>query len=149
VAERLKPWREVIAPHPDVASGRYVQAEFAADLAQVMEGTADPEYQDPVEFFQRTYLTAGMRGLLRSALERLSGKGRDPVIQLKTAFGGGKTHTMLALYHFLSGDNRLLNLEPVRQALEDAGLDFPPKASVAGLVGTYLNPTKGSPKDVG
>ena len=72
MASKLKPWRDVIAPHPDVASGRYVQAEFAADLAQVLEGRADPEYQDPVDFFNRTYLTAGMRGLLRSTLNRLT-----------------------------------------------------------------------------
>jgi hypothetical protein len=49
----LKPWREVITPHPDVASGRYQQAEFAADLAQVLQGTAEPEYQDATEFFAR------------------------------------------------------------------------------------------------
>jgi len=26
----LKPWRDVITPHPDVAKGKYQQAEFAA-----------------------------------------------------------------------------------------------------------------------
>ncbi len=97
----LTPWREVIAPHPDVQTGRYQQAEFAADLAQVLAGTATAEYGDPVEFFRRTYLTSGMRRLLLDALARLRGKGGEPVIQLKTAFGGGKTHTMLALYHLL------------------------------------------------
>ena len=53
----LRAWREVVQPHPDVASGRYVQAEFAADLSQVLAGTAEREYQDPLEFFRRTYLT--------------------------------------------------------------------------------------------
>jgi hypothetical protein len=60
----LKPWRQVARPHPDVAAGRYRQAEFAADLSQVARGTAEVEYQDPVEFFARTYLTDGIRGLL-------------------------------------------------------------------------------------
>ena len=68
----LRPWREVVQPHPDVASGRYVQAEFAADLAQVLVGTAEPEYQDPVEFFRRTYLTEGLLALLVTGVQRLT-----------------------------------------------------------------------------
>ena len=98
----IKPWREVVTPHPDVASGGYEQAEFAADLAQVVAGAADLEYQDPQEFFARTYLTEGMKRLLITAVRRLAGGGGAPIVQLKTAFGGGKTHTMLALYHLLS-----------------------------------------------
>ena len=53
----LRPWKEVARPHPDVSAGRYRQAEFAADLSQVARGRAEAEYQDPVEFFARTYLT--------------------------------------------------------------------------------------------
>ena len=98
----LKPWREVIIPHKDVAGGKYQQAEFAADLAQVLSGKAEKEYQDATEFFNRTYLTEGMKMLLASALRRACKINGEPVIQLKTAFGGGKTHTMLALYHLFS-----------------------------------------------
>ncbi len=68
---------------------------------EVARGTAEVEYQDPVEFFARTYLTEGMRGLLVAALRRIAGNGGEPVIQLKTAFGGGKTHSLLALSHLL------------------------------------------------
>ena len=64
----LKPWREVVTPHPDVASGRYQQAEFAADLRQVHRGEGADEYRDPQEFFRRTYLTEGLRLLLTGAL---------------------------------------------------------------------------------
>lgn len=99
----LKPWRMVVKPHPDVASGRYIQAEFAADLAQVVQGKADPEYGDPHEFFRRTYLTEGLLDLLVTGIQRLTAQGGDPVVQLQTSFGGGKTHSMLALYHLLSG----------------------------------------------
>jgi predicted AAA+ superfamily ATPase len=99
----LKPWRMVVKPHPDVASGRYVQAEFAADLAEVVNGKADPEYGDPKEFFGRTYLTEGLRDLLITGVKRLTGQGGDPVVQLQTSFGGGKTHSMIALYHLFSG----------------------------------------------
>lgn len=99
----LRPWRMVVKPHPDVASGRYIQAEFAADLAQVVQGNADPEYGDPQEFFRRTYLTEGLLDLLVTGVKRLTGQGGDPVVQLQTSFGGGKTHSMLALYHLFSG----------------------------------------------
>ncbi|MYI20343.1 MAG: ATP-binding protein, partial [Acidimicrobiia bacterium] len=95
----LTPWREIITPHADVAAGRFDQAEFAADLFEVLQGTAEAEYQDPREFFARTYLTQGLRDLLVGAARRLSGGGGDPVIELQTNFGGGKTHSMIALYH--------------------------------------------------
>src|SRR6266700_4147346 len=57
----LRPWREVVTPHPDVASGLYQQAEFAADLHQVWRDEAADEYGKPVEFFRRTFLTDGLR----------------------------------------------------------------------------------------
>ena len=97
-ATGLKPWREIVTPHKDVASGRYQQAEFAADLWQVHLGEGTDEYRDPVEFFRRTYLTESLKGLLVGAIHRLAGRGGDPVVQLQTNFGGGKTHSMLALY---------------------------------------------------
>ena len=100
----LTPWREIVTPHPDIATGRYHQAEFAANLGEVIAGNADAEYQDPIEFFARTYLTAGMRRLLATAVKQITGKDGEPIVQLKTAFGGGKTHSMLALYHLLRGN---------------------------------------------
>src|SRR5881397_2057487 len=86
----LKPWREVVTPHKDVASGRYQQAEFAADLWQVHLGEGSDEYRKPAEFFRRTYLTDSLRALLVGAVRRLSVSSGDPVIQLQTNFGGGK-----------------------------------------------------------
>lgn len=101
----LPPWREVLMPHPDVASGRYSNAEFAADLYSVaVQSNAAKEYQDPVEFFRRTYLTDGLKELLRRAVDRISGsESANPVINLQTTFGGGKTHSMLAVWHLFSG----------------------------------------------
>lgn len=138
----LTPWRFAIEPHPDVAKGLYLQAEFAADLFQVFKGTALLEYQDPVEFFGRTYITEGMKGLLIQAIKRVSGKGGEPVIQLKTSFGGGKTHSMLALYHLLKGSSQLENIPHVKDVIKGAGVDKCPRAKVAVLVGTALNPSK-------
>ena len=138
----LPSWREIIEPHPDVAQGRYKNAEFAADLAQVARGEGAFEYRDPVEFFARTYVTEGMTGLLVEATKRLKGKDGEPVIQLKTAFGGGKTHSMLALYHMMRGKVSIEQIPNVRPVLERAGVDALPKANVAVLVGTALDPTK-------
>src|SRR5206468_9124323 len=90
----LKPWREIVTPHADVASGRYQQAEFAADLWQVHLGEGSDEYKKPQEFFRRTYLTESLKRLLVGAVQRISGRGGGPVVQLQTNFGGGKTHSM-------------------------------------------------------
>lgn len=99
---KLPRWRDVAPPHTDVMSARFVEAEFAADLATVSSGQANETYQDPVQFFRVTYPTEGLKAVLGGAIERLSGNGGDPVVGLQTAFGGGKTHTMLALYHLAS-----------------------------------------------
>ena len=100
----LKPWREVITPHQDVRDGKMRSSEFAADLYYVARGEGSREYVDPAEFFRRTYLTEGLRDLLNSTARRISGDmNASPVWNLQTNFGGGKTHSMLALYHLLSG----------------------------------------------
>jgi Swt1-like HEPN/Protein of unknown function (DUF499) len=135
----LKPWREVVSPHPDVASGRYQQAEFAADLWQVHIGEGSDEYRKPVEFFRRTYLTDSLKRLLIGAVQRLNGAGGDPVVQLQTNFGGGKTHSMLALYHLFSGTphGELVGVDAV---LADAGTTKLPKVNRVVLVGNKISP---------
>lgn len=134
----LRPWRDVVTPHPDVASGRFAQAEFAADLAQVIRGDATDEYGNPKEFFRRTFITDGLRGLLLGAINRLSGNGGDPVIELQTNFGGGKTHSMLALYHLVSGASAA-DLAGIDVLLNETGVSDLPKANRAVLVGTALS----------
>ena len=139
LAGNLKPWREVINPHKDVASGQYQQAEFAADLWQVHLGEGTAEYRDPVEFFRRTYLTESLKGLLVGAIKRLCGNRGDPVIQLQTNFGGVKTHSMLALYHLFSGcsPRELVGIEKI---LTDAGQEDLPSARRVVLVGNKISP---------
>ncbi|MCI0622286.1 MAG: DUF499 domain-containing protein [Acidobacteria bacterium] len=135
----LKPWREVVNPHKDVASGRYQQAEFAADLWQVHIGEGSEEYRKPPEFFRRTYLTESLRQLLTGAVRRLAGQAGDPVVQLQTNFGGGKTHSMLALYHLFSGSapGELLGIDAV---LKDAGVSKLPSVKRVVLVGNKISP---------
>ena len=139
VTGSLKPWREVVTPHKDVASGRYQQAEFAADLWQVHLGEGSDEYRTPAEFFRRTYLTESLGQMLANAVRRLTGQGGDPVVQLQTNFGGGKTHSMLALYHLFSGSppQELLGIEAV---LKEAEVTKLPAVRRVVLVGNKISP---------
>ncbi len=138
----LKPWREVAVPHEDVLKGTFQQAEFAADISRVHDGSAAAEYQSPTLFFRRTFITEGMRLLLDSVVKRLSGKGGDPVIQLQTAFGGGKTHTMLAVYHLAKGDVTASDLQGVPAILKSAGVKDLPRARIAVLDGIKSSPNQ-------
>lgn len=135
----LLPWREVVEPHQDVATGEFQQAEFAADLAKVHNGSAPSEYSNPTEFFARTYLTDGLSTLLTGAAKRLSAAGGDPVVELQTNFGGGKTHSMLALYH-MAGGTPVQDLPGLDQLFERDGLTVPQKINRAVLVGTSRGP---------
>ena len=136
----LRPWRHVVKPHPDVAKGRYLLAEFVADIEQVRKGKASAEYREPVEFFRRTYLTRGLVNLLSTGIQRLTGQGGDPVIQLKTSFGGGKTHSMLAMYHLASGAIGMSQIpggEAIREQVGD--IDDRIEARRAVIVGTQFD----------
>jgi len=139
---QLKPWTEIATPHEDVLKGNFKQAEFAADLSRVREGTAGPEYSDPVKFFERTFITEGMRLLLDSLAKRLNGGSGDPVIQLQTAFGGGKTHTMLAVYHLAKGNVPASKLQGIPPILDAAEITDLPKAAVAVIDGNRLSPSQ-------
>lgn len=135
----LPSWRDVVEPHDDVARGSFQLAQFAADLRQVHAGVAGPEYGDPTEFFGRTYLTRGLRYLLEQAVQRLNGVGGEPVIDLMTTFGGGKTHSLLAVYHAASGTSAD-KLPGMREVIDNLGVnDLPVKVNRAVIVGNDLS----------
>ncbi len=135
----LKSWREVVTPHGDVVKGTYQQAEFAADLWQVYQNEGSEEYQNPTEFYRRTFITEGLKGLLTGALVRLAGKGGNPVVELQTNFGGGKTHSMMALWHLFSGvsPSELLGVD---ELVKEAGVPVASGVHRAVLVGTKISP---------
>ncbi|MDR1422727.1 MAG: DUF499 domain-containing protein [Coriobacteriales bacterium] len=143
----VRPWRDVIRPHEDVASGNFNASEFAADLFLVANGgTQSAEYANPVEFFNRTYLTEGLYDLLSRAIKRLSGDtSASPVVNLQTNFGGGKTHSMLALYHLFGGTPTERFPQELQELVGSCGdvdvADMGVRRAV--LVGTYLQ--AGSP----
>lgn len=143
----LKAWREVITPHEDVAKGAFTASEFAADLHLVHTGEiTSAEYANPVEFFSRTYLTEGLSDLLTRALKRLSGdENASPVVNLQTNFGGGKTHSMLALYHLFSGLSNQAFPQEIQTLIHSTANANLTKLKVkrVALVGTYIQ--AGSP----
>lgn len=136
----MKPWREIAVPHRDVLEGTFQQSEFAADITAVHTGKATREYQNAPAFYERTYITEGMRLLITSVAKRLNGQGGDPVIQLQTAFGGGKTHTMLAVYHLATRDGSIADLPGLSSVLDEAGIMEVPRAKVVVIDGTNLAP---------
>jgi hypothetical protein len=135
----LKPWVEVALPHPDVIANRFKESEFAADLFAVDSGNASEGYATPSAFFGITFLTEGLRRVLSGAMQRMAGTGGDPVIGLQTAFGGGKTHTMLSIYHLAQhlrdgGDPRSLSgCDALATAI---GAKSWPKPKIAVFVGS-------------
>jgi predicted AAA+ superfamily ATPase len=144
----LKSWREVMTPHPDVRTGNFASAEFAADLHQVATGTSkSEEYSDPIQFFRRTYLTDGLKELLTNAARRVAGDmNAEPVFNLQTNFGGGKTHSMLAVWHLYAPDRALADYP---QAVQDMLGEIPLTSCVrrVALVGNRIDTGEPSTKD--
>jgi uncharacterized protein len=139
----LKPWRMVVQPHSDVASGRHLLSDFVANIADVKQGRANAEYAEPLEFFRRTYLTEGLVDLLVTGVKRLTGQGGDPVVQLQTSFGGGKTHSMLALYHLFSGKIGFSEIPGGEAIVQGVGnIDDRISATRAVIVGTAFSATE-------
>lgn len=137
----MKPWPDVVRPHDDILSGDLEMAVFAADLGAVVRerSSAREVYADPAAFFRATYLTSSMRELLADVLGALNGQGGDRVLQLRTPFGGGKTHSLLALYHLVTGRERLSEFDELRD------LPDPGSTRVAVLSGVDLDPS--SPRE--
>lgn len=133
----MKSWTDVARPHHDILAGDLEMAVFAADLGSVVrrEGSLREVYADPRAFFEATYLTASMRSLLEDVLGSLAGAGGDRVLQLRTPFGGGKTHSLLALYHLVTGRERLAGMTEL-MSLPDPG-----DVRVAVLSGIDLDPS--------
>ncbi|MFZ5915521.1 MAG: ATP-binding protein [Chloroflexota bacterium] len=133
---------ETCQPRPEVLSGELKEEIFAARLKDVIDGTAEDVYREPARFFDNTYPTEGLRLLLNEALGRLTGlqPTNNPIIRLETAFGGGKTHNLIALYHTAKGR---VSADMVRGTVTPALLPRPGQIQVTGVVGSDLDPTTG------
>lgn len=130
---------EACKPRAEVLSGDLREEIFAARLKDVIDGGADPVYQDAATFFDNTYHTEGLKLLLDEALGRLTGAkpANNAVIRLETAFGGGKTHNLIALYHTAKG------YHPDPSLVAKALIPAPDSIRVVGIVGSDLEPSTG------
>jgi len=137
------PWHQVVRLRDDLRSGQLPLAIFAADLYDVAMGTAQPVYQDPREFFALTYPTVNLRELARDVVLQLAGKSEKAVRQLELTYGGGKTHTLIALYHLVGDPKKLpTNLPAVQEFIQHIGTR-PPQARIAVLAFDKLDVEKG------
>ena len=142
----MNPWYRVVTLRREVREGRsFSPDEFAIALEQVVAGTAPPDYRDPVQFFSRTCFTRALTEHSGMVLRRLSGKTENtaPVLTLITQFGGGKTHTLTALYHLANAGAEAARLPGVADLLASAGTATAPSARVAVFVGNAWDPTEG------
>ncbi len=142
----MEPWYKVATPRKEVRGGRsFNPDEFAIALEQVVAGTAPEDYRDPAQFFARTCFTRALREHAGMVLRRLSGKTENtaPVLTLITQFGGGKTHTLTALYHLTRSGEAASGFTGIPDLLREAGLSTVPAAQVAVFVGNAWDPQAG------
>lgn len=141
----LPSWTQITTPNRDIRERRFDLGIFAIHLGEIAAdgGSGQPEYADPETFFDLTYITRGLRAQLVQMMGRLSGRvAGAAVVQLDTTFGGGKTHTLLAMYHLAKHGFQLKERDDVRSLTNEARVEVPPQAAVAVLDGSYLSPTK-------
>jgi len=142
----MEPWYKVATPRREVREGRsFNPDEFAIALEQVVNKTAPDDYRKPEQFFSRNCFTRALREHSGMVLRRLSGKTENtaPVMTLITQFGGGKTHTLTALYHLASNGEKANGYSGVSELLRQAGIPSVPKARVAVFVGNAWDPREG------
>ena len=133
---------ELCRPRKDILQGTVAEAEFAADLAQVLTGEAPPDYCDPARFFANTYPTRGLKDLLASVCRRLSGTGGEAaaIFRLDTSYGGGKTHGLIALAHAARGMD---GVERADEFVDPGLLPAPGEVRVAAFDGENADPANG------
>lgn len=138
------PWHKIVSVRQDLLSGDLPLHLFAADLQDVALGEGPHVYRDPNEFFQFTFLSEGMRKLARDVVLRLADKSPKAVRQLSMTYGGGKTHTLIALYHLAQASGTVdQNLSTVKELISEAGIQPLPKARVAVLPFDKIDAVKG------
>lgn len=126
-------WHEHCILRDDVRQGTLELAEFAADLYAVRTGDAPNVYRVPNLFFDRTYPTYNLKTLAGDVLRRLAGQGGNPVTTVQVAYGGGKTHALIALLHLAEHGTELQAHPTVQEFLGFSGLNTLPQARVAIL----------------
>ncbi|NEW78740.1 MAG: ATP-binding protein [Gelidibacter sp.] len=141
----LKPWFQIAQPHFDIKQGRLDESVFAANLAEVALGNGREIYKDPNTFFSKTYFTAGLKSVAKTVIKGLNGKedAENRVISLQTGFGGGKTHTLISIYHLCNWGKSAVNSPFTNELLAYTGNPEFEKANIAVFTNTTNDPTQG------
>jgi len=142
----MEAWYKVATPRKEVREGRsFNPDEFAIHLEQVIARTAPEDYREPEQFFARTCFTRALREHAGMVLRRLSGETANtaPVMTLITQFGGGKTHTLTALYHLVTNGAKAIDYPGIDDLIKEAGISTVPQARVATFVGNAWDPQEG------
>lgn len=140
---KLTPWHEVVQLRSDLKTGELSLSLFAADLYDVVMDKARPVYREPAEFFSLTYPTFNLRELAKDVVLRLAGKNDKAIRQLELTYGGGKTHTLITLYHLTNNPRSLpADLPAIQEFIQHIG-QMPPQARVAVLAFDKLDAEKG------
>jgi len=142
----MEPWYKIVTPRKEVREGRsFNPDEFAIHLEQVVSRTAPDDYKEPQKFFSRTCFTRALREHSGMVLRRLAGETNNtaPVLTLVTQFGGGKTHTLTALFHLANTGAAAAKFSGIAELLEECGLATVPSAKVGVFVGNAWDPMEG------
>ena len=148
----LKPWYKLVTPREDLREGKPLDAsEFAVHLDHVRDGRAPAVYQDPKQFFERTYLTQSLCSFAAEVIRRLSGEKTETsaVFNMSTQFGGGKSHSLTTTYHLAQNGPKANGWMGVNRLLEKSGMSTVPKAATAVFVGTEFDSLTGRGGDDG
>lgn len=143
---KLKPWYDVVELREDLRENRPLDAsEFAIHLDQIRDGRAHKDYTEPQRFFDRTYITGSLLDLAGQVLRRLSGiqVETSAVFNMATQFGGGKSHSLTALYHLARNGEKAKTWNGVERILRKAEIKSVPEAAVAVFMGKEFDSLKG------
>lgn len=149
--KEVLPWFHVVTPHMDIKQGRLDESIFAANLAEVALGYGREIYSNPVVFFSKTFYTAGLKNVARTVIKGLNGNedAENRVISLQTGFGGGKTHTLISLYHLCKWGNRASQSQSARELLDYTGMPEFDSANIAVFTNTTNDAANGRMTDEG
>ena len=145
----MNPWFKNVTPHKDIQGGHLDESIFAANLAEVAAGTGREIYTSPEMFFQKTYFTAGLKSIARRVVQGLNG-GQDAdnrVISLQTGFGGGKTHTLISLFHLAKWGKKAIISQHTQELLATTGEPQFDSAHIAVFTNTTNDPAQGRKVD--
>lgn len=146
-----QPWFGVVHPHQDIRQGNLDESVFAANLADVSLDRGPEVYRNAALFFDKTFPTAGLRTVAQRVIRGLNGgqEAENRVMSLQTGFGGGKTHTLIALYHLARMGKRALGFESSRAFLAQIVEPTFDRAAIAVFTNTTNDPTQGRITDDG